>query len=103
MSHVNVNERPLYYLLEGVHEIKVNGVSIYVPGHEILKLIPSSFWKYKSTAVFSGGSMDLNNEEKKMVREHQKIKAICAYRTRTGLGLKECKEMCDRYGDSVTI
>lgn len=42
-------------------------------------------------------SYDLTNEEVRLLHASQKIPAIKAIRTRTGMGLKEAKDMCDAY------
>lgn len=45
---------------------------------------------------FARGGAELNEEERVLLRRGKKIEAIKALRVRTGMGLKEAKDACDR-------
>lgn len=92
-----MDKNPLYLLIENADRLEINGIGISLPLNGIIKLRSSGYQELKLTPVYPDKTTELNGTEKTLVEGGHKIQAIKLHRERTGLGLRESKEICDHF------
>lgn len=94
----------LYYTMDQVSSIEINGVSVSVPYGTVVKVRTNSWARAVAPVavpVYSGPEHALSSNEVEMILDGNKVHAIKSLRERTGLGLRESKAICDHYPDKL--